>query len=129
MNNRRARGRAELFACLPITALTWNVGSPPFQGNINDPERVKQLHQVEMCLPPSPLFKQVGSIYMVDYCLCSFSKGGRERKNGDWELYIPCYFVSSLGEIKKAEEGKTSILMTPILMLILNPRPMNISES
>lgn len=27
-------------------------------------------------------------------------------ENREWELYIPCCIVSSLGEIKKAEEGK-----------------------
>lgn len=55
-------------------------------------------------LSPRPLFNQVVSIYIVDDCLYHISKGGKER--GEWELHVPCYIVSSLSGIKKAEEGK-----------------------
>lgn len=80
------------------------MGSPPSQRDINDPERVKVSSGINVSVPP--LFKQVVSIYIADDCLYHFSKGGREMENREWELYIPCCIVSSLGEIKKAEEGK-----------------------
>lgn len=44
------------------------------------------------------------SIYVVDDGLYHFGKEGRER--GEWELNTPCYIVSALSGIKKAEQGK-----------------------
>lgn len=69
---------------------------------VNNPERVEQLHHVEMEV--FLLLNQVVSVYVIDDGLHHFGKAGREM--GEQELNIPCHIMIAISGIKKAEQSK-----------------------